>query len=305
VSVVVRGAGGQISLAIVKSGNVGGHILGGSKVYEWDDTDSTELITDNWADLRNGTGEFSKSYKNTGVLGTLGEVAGAVVEFLVLNAVAGPQVAAVIVVGSELGALSGLPFEHPPLLAGAAVAGGVVLLFGPNMVFPAVVAGLAAGTQLESRSLRDAEKQFAATVFGNTLPVSRIRVTNLSRGNRKFCIPHGDGTILVCLGEMEEDPLQANRRATFVHELTHAWQIGHNAFSANLIWEAAVNEVRGRSWAYSYTLDGREWSKYWSEQQAQLVQDWYSIYANDLNSQAALNDPRFRYIQNNIRLGQT
>jgi hypothetical protein len=212
----------------------------------------------------------------------------------------------VIVVGSELGALSGLPFEHPPLLAGAAVAGGIILLLGPSLVFPAVVAGLAAGAQLHSRPLRDPEKQFAAQVFGDdTLPVDQIRVTNLSRGNRKFCVPHGDGTILLGMGEMEEDTLQANRRATFVHELTHAWQIKHNAFIAELIWEAAVNEVKGTTAAYTYTLDGRAWSGYGAEQQAMIVQHWYSNNATDLGGQSALQDPRFPYIQNNIRLGHT
>jgi hypothetical protein len=304
VSVVVRAAGGAISLATIKSGNVGGWILGGSQVYDWEENETSALITTNWVDLKNGTAEFSKWYKNTGVLGTLEDVAVAVVEFLALNAVAGPQVAAVIVVGSELGALSGLPFEHPPLLAGAAVAGGIILLLGPSLVFPAVIAGLAAGSQLHSRPLRDSEKQFAAQVFGNTLPVDQIRVTNLSRGDRKFCVPHGDGTILLGMGEMEENTLQTNRRATFVHELTHAWQIKHHAFFAELIWEAAVNEVKGKTAAYTYTLDGRVWSGYGAEQQASIVQDWYSIHADDLGGQAALQDARFPYIQNNIRLGQ-
>jgi hypothetical protein len=306
IGVVVRGASGTISLATIKNGNVGGWILGGSQDYDWEENKTSALITSNWADLRNGTAEFNKWYKNTGVLGTLQDIAVAVVEFLAVNAVAGPQVAAVIVLGSELGALTGLPFEHPPLLAGAAVAGGVILLFGPSLMLPAVIAGLAAGAQLHSRPLRESEKQFAAQVFGDdTLPVDQIRVTNLSRGNRKFCVPHGDGTILVCMGEMEEDTLQTNRRAVFVHELTHAWQIKHYAFSAELIWEAAINEVKGTTAAYTYALDGRAWSDYGAEQQARIIQDWYSIYANDLGSQAALRDPRFPYIQNNIRLGQT
>jgi hypothetical protein len=237
------------------------------------------------------------------VLGTLEDIAVAVAEFLAVYAVAGPLVAATIVVGSELGALTGVPFAHPPLLAGAAVAGGVILLFGPALVFPAVVAGVLVGAQLHSRPLRQSEKEFAAQVFGDTLPTDRIRVTNLSRGDRKFCVPHVDGTILLGMGEVEEDPLREDRRAVFVHELTHAWQIAHTAFIAEVIWEAAVNEVKGETAAYTYTLDGRAWSGYGAEQQAQIVEQWYSTYANNLDSEQALQDPRFPYIQNNIRLG--
>jgi hypothetical protein len=96
---------------------------------------------------------------------------------------------------------------------------------------------------------------------------------------------------------MEEDTLRADRRAVFVHELTHAWQIKHTAFVAEIIWEAAVNEVEGKTAAYTYTLDGRAWSGYGIEQQAEIVEDWYL-------GGAALLSPRFPYIQNNIRLGQ-
>jgi hypothetical protein len=125
----------------------------------------------------------------------------------------------------------------------------------------------------------------------------------MSRGDRKFCVPHLDGTILLGMGEMEDDTLRADRVAVFVHELTHAWQIAHTAFVAEVIWEAAVNEVKGQTAAYTYTLDGRAWSGYGAEQQAGIVEQWYSAHAADLNSEAALNDPRFTYIQNNIRLG--
>ena len=48
----------------------------------------------------------------------------------------------------------------------------------------ALAAGLAAGAQLKCRPLRESEKRFAAPVFGTTLPVDRIRVTNLDRGGR-------------------------------------------------------------------------------------------------------------------------
>lgn len=304
VSVVVRSAAGRITVAALKSGRVGGTLSGGSRDYDWEESGTNPLITRNWAELRTGKAEFSKWYENTGVLGTLEDIAVAVAEFLSVSAVAGPLVAAAIVVGSELGALTGVPFAHPSLLAGAAVAGGVILLFGPGLVFPALVAGGVVGAQLHSRPLRQPEKQFAAQVFGDTLPTDQIRVTNLSRGDRRFCVPHVDDTILLGMGEMEEDPLQANRRAVFVHELTHAWQIAHTAFIADVIWEAAVNEVKGQTAAYTYTLDGRAWSGYGAEQQAKIVEDWYSIYANNLDGEQALQDLRFPYIQNNIRLGQ-
>jgi hypothetical protein len=107
------------------------------------------------------------------------------------------------------------------------------------------------------------------------------------------------------MGEREEDPLRYLEWAmSFVHELTHAWQIAHTAFLAEIIWEAAVNEVKGKTAAYTYTLDGRAWSGYGIEQQAEILEDWYMIHASNLDSEQALQDPRFRYIQNHIRLGQ-
>jgi hypothetical protein len=47
----------------------------------------------------------------------------------------------------------------------------------------------------------------------------------------------------------------------------------------------------------------RAWKGFNNEQQASIVNQWFRIYSGDLNSFAALNDPAFRVIRDNIRAG--
>jgi hypothetical protein len=49
---------------------------------------------------------------------------------------------------------------------------------------------------------------------------------------------------------------------------------------------------------------GNPFSSFGLEQQAQIVQDWYVNNAGALDGAAARADPRFRYIEQNIRAGQ-
>ncbi|TWD96463.1 hypothetical protein FB550_111120 [Neobacillus bataviensis] len=56
--------------------------------------------------------------------------------------------------------------------------------------------------------MTDLEMDFAATVFGNTLPIYRIILTNLSSyGGRAFTIPGTDGKIYCNMGNSYNDPL--------------------------------------------------------------------------------------------------
>jgi hypothetical protein len=69
--------------------------------------------------------------------------------------------------------------------------------------------------------------------------------------------------------------------AVFIHELTHVWQGHNNAFPWSYVGNSiAMQCVLGRGQgshqgAYAY-VPGNQWSKYQAEQQAMIVQDWYS-----------------------------
>jgi hypothetical protein len=68
--------------------------------------------------------------------------------------------------------------------------------------------------------------------------------------------------------------------AVFIHELTHVWQ-GHNqAFPWSYVCDSVVQQCmcgrgHGHQGAYAY-VPGDQWSRYHAEQQAIIVQDWYS-----------------------------
>jgi hypothetical protein len=331
ISAVVRGADGTLSVAALKSGTVGGTFGGGSRETDWQEPGHSASLELFWPTFRDGRAEFNKWYSDTGVLGGLEEIATALTKMFVGGYFFGPTGVAVVL-GSELAALTGIPFAHPTGLAAAVVAGGIVVFLGPGVLLPAMVAGIAAGAQLKTRRLRDSEKEFAATVFGDTLPIDRILVTNLSRGTKQFCIPNIDGSIILGLGgandgvvNMYDDPLrQPDWKHIFVHELTHSWQISHGGLF-ELIWQAAINETRSQGQVYyagwKHGFDGREWSGYGFEEQAEIVATWFShahstklseltaanqsiIEPVKLDSFSGLQYPAFRYVQNNIRLGQ-
>jgi hypothetical protein len=92
----------------------------------------------------------------------------------------------------------------------------------------------------------------------------------------------------------------------FIHELTHAWQIGNTSFMPGLICDSILH----RDYDYRDESDPstewsrRPWSSFNLEQQAHIVDDWYQAYSSDLNSVVALRDPAFHFISENIRTGR-
>jgi hypothetical protein len=331
ISVIVRSRDGVISVAAMKSGSVGGTIGGGSRDFDWSEPGHSFALQYNWAAVRDGQAEFGKWYTDTGVLGTLEDIAAFLSTFFASSLVVGPHVAGAILIGSELGQLAGVPFAHPAGLAGLVVVGGAVCVLGPGMLLPALVAGIAVGAQVETRPMRPSERAFADTVFAGTIPFDRILITNLDRGGRAFCVPNLlDGSILLGMGgeingtSRFEDPLKHDAsRMTLIHELTHAWQLVHNPTVVEVIWQAALNEPKDRSEIYQQwesKADGRPWSEIPIEDQAQIVGFWYSIaHAGKLfelqtsgmpvvepvvlDSALGMAHRTFRYIQNHVRMG--
>jgi hypothetical protein len=327
VRAVVRSASGKIATAQQKSGAVYGTDTPGDREFDWSENIASDLAASQWSEIRTASMAVSKSYEMTGVLGTLTDFALDVVEFLVgaevLQGIPGAVgVAGVILVGSELGALTDLRVVGPGGLVGVLAAAGATCLLGPGVMLPVLVGGVVIGdVVVRNRRLNEEEVALATRVFGDTLPVERILLTNLSGiGGTEFTVPNVDGEILVNFGNGFDDPprhFQPGRGYTqpgqlLIHELTHAWQIAHGGKPPKYFWRAALAKLQGKS-AYRYGPPGPPFEEFGLESQATLVEEWFtgtqvratmpilSRKSPPVGEQQ--DDPYFGYIENNIRMG--
>jgi hypothetical protein len=188
------------------------------------------------------------------------------------------------------------------------VIAGTVMVFGPGFLIPATVAGVAVVelSDIKHRTLTNDEIDFVKRVFLGELPYSSIYLTNLSRGAHAYTIPSIDGSILANVNGAYDNPTESTQSPNYeikgqllIHELTHAWQIHHTNFLPEMLIDGGTYDYRSNPfWA------SQPWSEFNLEQQASIVDDWFGTFATDLNSTAAINDPAFKYISHNIRLGR-
>jgi hypothetical protein len=310
IQVFLRGE--QVGLSLRKSGSVGGTIGSGSRDFDQSEVGTSDALKGSWTSLRGSQFEVAKSYEDTGVIGVAEDIAKDFLAFLLTAALVGPWIAAAVVIGAELGQMSGVNFARPDVIAGVLVAGSTVLLCGPGFVIPAIIAGYIAGSQVKQRLLSDKEKNIARLVFADTLPFDRIYVTNIKApgSDRAFTTPMLDGSILVNLGKRYDNPLEGTTdpddlNQIFIHELVHAWQLTY-AFSPELIWEAAINHIKGEA-VYNFDTSKRQvWSEMNIEAQASAVAYWFGLFyttGEQSDSEAAKNVFLYDYIANHIRLG--
>lgn len=302
-----------IALTEFASGRVAGTLGSGSRDSDWEQNPSNDLIRRQWPSFRDGAAEFTFDFDDKGVLGLLGDVSKAIAEIIVARVVAGPVVAPLIMIGSRIASAANLPLASPTGIPGAVVLGGAALLFGPLAAVPAFLAGaaIASLSDVKSRPMRDNEKQLAFTVFRDTLPIDRIRITNLSHSDgRAFTtVNTADRSILLCLGEDAFNGVNRTPETdqTFIHELTHAWQFEHSSFGVADLWDQVrkpfLTKAQEDELYDPGPFDGRPWSAYGVEQQAVIVANWFAI--NGLDPQGALRIGIFSYIQNNIRRGRS
>jgi len=182
---------------------------------------------------------------------------------------------------------------------------------------------MTAGIQLPTkiRLLSDAEYKIVSRVFGVTLPWRvRILVTNASGvDGRPFTIPtsllstivsSNPATFLanIQLGYLASlvnlaylinagaayNLLATSEQALLVHEMTHVWQGKNSTFALSYVFNSVYNQcVRGNAYTY---VAGRSWSAYNVEQQASIVEDWFT-FGESTTSQL------YPYITNNVRKG--
>jgi hypothetical protein len=324
VQVSVRCAAGIVIVAEA-SGRVFGSDTPGDRQRDWSEDNASESIRKYWTALRSEPQFETKLDKNlSGISGGLIDVAKIVVETYVAAQFAG-TIGAVIVLGAELGSATGVTFSNPNILAGVTVGGGLLILFGPSAIIPVLAAGVVTATlaDIRFRPMNDQEIALANKVFEGTLPIERIIITDLYRPgqnangavDRMFVIPGIDGSILVNMGKNFNHTLEPDIHGSMfegaeapgevlIHELTHAWQIHHNTFLPGLLCKALIDT----NYKYDKTKvrEHAPWSSTFGlEEQASIVNDWFGENAPELNSVKALNDDRFFYISQHIRLGRT
>jgi hypothetical protein len=160
------------------------------------------------------------------------------------------------------------------------------------------------------RQLSRGERAVAASIFQKTLPYNRIFISStLGLGNRPFTTTVPPLSIrasgyLLNVGRWEGVGMDTQRhgRALLAHELTHVWQGHHSWNNSWFMISSALHQgacgiaslgSRIQFSAYSYTPGGR-WDSYNVEQQAEIVEHWYS---GGMRTDSAL----YSYIRDHIR----
>ena len=157
---------------------------------------------------------------------------------------------------------------------------------------------------MRMRALTSAEMRLARSVFRETIPYSRVVITDITgAGGAPFTLaaPLGDTWVYALnIGERGyRNAAERRFQRVFIHEMTHVWQGHHGSrpysFMINSVlhqglWLAVTGD-RGR--AYDYT-PGQAWSTYNVEQQAEIVEHWYARGMRE-------NDPLYPYVSQNIR----
>ncbi len=250
---------------------------------DWSEAGNSPGVHQNWQSLRSDSSiGFHMNTEISGVLGALGDLVTFGLKAIAINLVVGPLGVAVLI-GSELGD-AGVNIGTPDVLAGVFVAGGALLVLGPSVLIPAVVAGIAAAqlTDVKHRSMRIEEIEFAKRVFMETIAYDKVRITNMTRPNStKFTIPSVGGIILVNMGDEAyefparyadpKSPDYAQPGSVFIHELTHAWQITNMSFAGL---------VCGRSSDYDYHLDPLDEAKRLQDR-SWAAKSWHDDFNND------------------------
>jgi len=294
-------------------GKIFGTDTPGDSVKPWNEPGTNLALIDSWRALRAAPSlTVNFDYHLSGVLGGALDVLEFAAKGAVANLVLGPY-GWYVMLGNELLGLD-TELASPDILAGIAVAGGVLLLLGPVGILPAIVAGVATAAiiDIKHRTLHDWEKDWAYRIFGDKIRYDDIVVTNmLGTDGNKLTWPMVGDKILMGLGPAWDTPTTwadpdpgsdyTQPGAVFAHEMTHAWQITQKSL---------IRVICDISKTYDYSTgdanwDSRGWHSFTAEQQAHIVDDWYGRNYLQLDSPQAFKDKAYHYIRDNILKGIT
>ncbi|MDZ4828281.1 MAG: hypothetical protein SGJ13_17720 [Actinomycetota bacterium] len=307
------------TLAARWSGHVGGDLSTDERDEYWNEPPITHpIVAARFEEFRTSRLELIVDYESD-IGSAFEEIAGVVTRVVAGTLLVTAGMATSVFLGLELGSLMTTGSLEP----GARIAGNILWLVGPSGTIYAIVAEGIASNE-ESRELHEDEYNWAnERVFARTLPPREdIRLTDtIGAESRAFAFPRWDKKITLNMGpaafldprKYQEGSWNTRMKRkivygeVFVHELVHAWQIDHTPFDLALLADALSSklcELTGGD-PYDYGDPGRAFSSYNLEQQAQLVSDWFGSWTTALDSAPALADPRFRYVERNIRQSQT
>jgi hypothetical protein len=295
-----------------------GHVPALGNNSDPDESGLNPLVKLHWRQIR-ASHQFNirKDYSVGGVLGSFADVYDEIVS-LVGGAV-----------GASLGVVIGVSKDAVGWIGATFGPGGTLGLVGGVVVF-AVSASLGVGvadaallgvvsavvicvvTELltDTRPLTAPERALAARVFGDTLPLDDIRLTNIGgSGGRGFTARGIDGKIYCNLGKAFYSPLgdhggsYAYPGQLLIHELTHAWQINNGTFLPGLMCSMLVTQFEDTliDDEYAYGPPDTPWDELNPEQQAAIVDDWYA--GSRLSDGWASMDQQnvyYRYIWENV-----
>jgi hypothetical protein len=318
----VTGTDGTV-LLFSAQGQVFGTNESGDREYNFDQRGNNPLIRYQWAGFRHA--QFTHDLQfDANYFGSAGELLALVTEAALVVAVGG--VGALVVVCAAEASIANLQELSLPGTVGVVVTGGVLLVFGPAAIMPALVFGVAAGAAtaalVKQRALRDDEWSVVETVFPpGQLPRERILITNLTGiGGRPFTMPAPGDVILVNLGGGFDDPTKyagkggdndGSRKPgqLLIHELTHAWQIAHSHFTPGLMCTGIFNQVGtlgGNMDVYKYGPATQNWDQFNLEQQGKIVDDWFAGTGRQATFPPMTKEesnPYWRYIKNYVWAG--
>ncbi len=297
---IVRTA--TVALAMRKSGQINMQVIGRNR-NRWSE-DATHAMTGAaFADLAGASFQLHDDHDGA-VTSALSDVLGTLGAWAVTGAL-GPGLVGLIYAGIELGAVvTGGSWE-----AGPRIIAGSMWMLGPEGFLVGMAVDSLARIGTKSRGLLPDEKEFLRIVFGDTLDVDRITLTDTSgMSGRAFTFPSPMSDTDMNLNMADsytKSSMLATNATLLAHEATHAWQYRYLANHSSYVVLGIFDSE------YEPGAMGKKWHEYNIEQQGTIVEEWVrdhytaGIPADDygLSSPRALDDDRFRYIANNLRVG--
>jgi len=259
----------------------------------------------------------------TGVFGVVTDVLAAI--GAVFTKVVGTAVGVVLGLSHALGNLVGALGMSGVF---GVVAGAIVMVLPGGSLLMATVAGIGVAVTSEiiralvkDRAVTAAEKARLKDVFHDSVDFDDVRVTNFAGiGGRPFTNPGVDGRTYLNMGDIyqEDYTVNSDRLYTFVHEMTHAWQIQHAAFLPGAICSGIYNQANhslASDHVYVVGPPSTPWRDFNLEQQASVVEEWFrgeetlewrnAMLGQQVVDRPAMSDtdPYFHYIRDHVRPG--